>query len=330
MMLGEPGPGPAPCTRIERTRLCMGVPARVTVDFEPGREAAAEAAIDRAFVLLAALDADLSDYRLDSELNRVNAAAGAGAVSIGEPLMSVLRVSAKVAAASDGAFDATVGPAAQLWRRARKTGELAGEPELAAARRLVDWRSVELDPAAGAARLTTPGMRLDLGAIGKGFAAQRAVDQLKVDGFPRAMVALAGDIAVGDPPRGTKGWSIEVSPSDDRGIGQVVPFANQAISTSGGAEQFVEIAGRRYSHIVDPRTGLGSPVGVTVSVIAPRGEWADALSTAAAVVLARGGGGESELAVARMLGVCPGSRAIVERRADDGRAVRSEIEPAAR
>jgi thiamine biosynthesis lipoprotein len=168
-------------------------------------------------------------------------------------------------------------------------------------------------------------MRLDLGGIGKGFAAQRALDQLRAQGRPRAMVALAGDIAVGEEPRWGGPWRIEISPSDERGSGHIVELANQAISTSGHTEQFVEIAGRRYSHIVDPRTGLGTPGGVMVSVIAPRGEWADALSTAAVVMLSRG---EPESSVARMFSVFPGSKAFVERRSPDGRPIRSVIDAA--
>jgi thiamine biosynthesis lipoprotein len=320
----EPGVGAGPVTRIERTRLCMGVPARITVDFDAyADQQPIEDAIDRAFAVLAALDSELSDYMIDSEVNRVNAAAGGAPVAIEEPLASVLTIATEVSRASDGAFDATVGPASLAWRRAKKSGELPSEEELARVRPLVNWRALDLDPARGTARLPVPGMRLDLGGIGKGFAAQRALDRLRADGFPRAMVALAGDIAVGEAPSRGRLWRIEISPSDDRAVGNTVALENQAVSTSGDTQQFVEINGRRFSHIVDPRTGLGTPGGVTVSVVAPRGDWADALATAAVNMLSRG---EPDASVAAMLRVCPGSRAIVQRRTPDGRPERTTID----
>jgi thiamine biosynthesis lipoprotein len=311
-------------TRTERTRLCMGVPARITVDHATGEDEKVEAAIERAFALLASLDTALSDYMLASELNRVNAAAGGPPVAVGADLLSVLATARDVSRASDGAFDASVGPASLLWRETRRSGVLPGEDELARVRVLVDWRKVELDECTRTVRLAQPGMRLDLGGIGKGYAARRAVERLRDEGFPRAMVALSGDIAVGDAPIGARAWRIEVSPTDDRGLGREVDLERAAISTAGDAEQFVEIGGRRYSHIVDPRTALGTPGGVMVSVVSPVGEWADALDTAAVVMLSRGA---TESAVATMLAQFPGSWAIVERRDAKGRPVRSEIRP---
>ncbi len=316
-------------TRIERTRLCMGVPARIVVEFGVGDEEHAEKAIERAFKLLESYDAAMSDYRVDSDLSRVNAAAGGAAVKVAGSLVTALEVAREVSLASDGAFDATIGPASQLWRRVRDVRALPPEEEIAAVRRLVNWRDVEVDRSAGTVRLARAGMRLDLGGIGKGFAVQRAAMQLRGAGFGGVMVALSGDIALGDAPKGTNGWKIEVSSAASGGDDEVtLELHNCAVSTSGDMEQFVEIGGvggRRYSHIVDPRTALGTPGGVMVTVISARGEWADALDTAAVVMLSRG---ESEDAVARMLGQFPGSRAIVERRGADGTVVRSEIEGA--
>lgn len=320
-------------TRIERTRLCMGVPARIVVEVAKGDEPDAERVIERAFNLLDSHDRVMSDYRLDSDLSRVNAGAGGPPVKVRSDLIAVLTVGAEVSRASGGAFDATVGPASQLWRGARRARELPPQPEIDAARGLVDWHQVDLDPLAGTVRLARPGMRLDLGGIGKGFAVQRAVTLVRGAGFRAAMVALAGDIAVGDPPHldpqvRAPGWNIEVSgddgADDDQGGAVLLTLSCEAVSTSGDSQQFVEIGGRRYSHIVDPGTALGTPGGVAVTVIAPYGEWADALSTAAVVMLSRG---KSDDEVKHMLSAFPGSRAIVERRGADGELVRTTIDP---
>ena len=161
---------------------------------------------------------------------------------------------------SDGAFDVTVGPYVRLWRFARKRKVLPTPAEIATARAAVGWQKLRLDPRARTVTLLVPNMRLDLGSIGKGYAADQALQILKGRGIDRALVAASGDIAVGNPPPGQRGWKVGIARLWWRH--QRAPLAplllhNAGISTSGDTEQFIEINGVHYSHIVNPATGLG-------------------------------------------------------------------------
>jgi thiamine biosynthesis lipoprotein len=145
------------------------------------------------------------------------------------------------------------------------------------------WRLLELDGRLRTARLRKPGMRLDLGGIGKGYADDCAQQVLKEHGIRSALVQAGGDIVVSDPPPGKAGWRIEVPNAREPGAPPVL-FANSAISTSGDLEQSVEIGGRRYSHIVDPRSGQPLTDRIQVTIVALDGLTSDGLSTAVSVL----------------------------------------------
>lgn len=256
----------------------MGVAARIVL-WAPS-SGAAERAARAAFARFAALEDVTSDYRPTSELMRLCARAGGPPVSISPDLFRVLGQAQTIARRSGGAFDVTVGPYVALWRRARRSGMLPALGELREARGLVGWQKLRLDPARRTALLTVRGMRLDLGGIAKGDACDQAQRELKRHGVTRALVEAGGDIVASGAPPGAAGWRIELAGSGSR----VLTLANRAVSTSGDTEQFVEIRGRRYAHIVDPRTGLGLTDRVAATVIAPDGLTSDPLATAACVL----------------------------------------------
>jgi thiamine biosynthesis lipoprotein len=181
---------------------------------------------------------------------------------------------------TEGAFDATAGPYVKLWREARSAGRRPDEAALRAARSAVGWSKMHIDPESRTVALLAPGMSLDLGGIAKGYAVDRAVRRLRELGFNQSLVALAGDIAVGDPPPRTDGWRIAIaSRTTIKPDSHVLLLSNACVSTSGDAEQFIEIAGVRHSHVIDPRTGLGITNGTTATVVADRGEVADGLAS---------------------------------------------------
>jgi thiamine biosynthesis lipoprotein len=275
LLAGCAAPRGVPLQRFEYRQIHMGVETRIVL-FAPD-SARAVGASRAAFARIAALDASLSDYRDDSELMRLSRHPVGQPVPVSDPLWRVLEQAQSLAQLSAGAFDVTVGPAVQLWREARRTGVYPAPDALAEARARSGWRHLRLDPSARTATLLVPGMRLDLGGIAKGFAADEAIATLREHGVTRALVEMGGDIVVGDPPPGRSGWEVRIA--DAGGAPPVIQIAGAAISTSGDAVQWVEIGGARYSHVIDPRTGLALRESATATVIAPSGVLSDGLST---------------------------------------------------
>jgi thiamine biosynthesis lipoprotein len=203
-----------------------------------------------------------------------------------------LRAAQQLSRRSDGAFDATVGPLSVLWRRARRLAEMPDPARLVEARSVVGADKLELDEDRRTARLIAPGMRLDLGGIAKGFAADEAARVLDRNGIGAALIAAGGDIVVTGPPPGAPGWRIAVVSLEgaDRPPAEYLTLHHAAVSTSGDAEQFVALiapgtADRvRYSHIIDPRTGLAITGHSSVTIVAPDGTTSDGLATAVAVL----------------------------------------------
>ena len=240
-----------------------------------------------AFSRVRELDQIFSDYKNDSETMRLCESAGSGqAVKVSAELFHVIRKSLEISEKSDGAFDVTVGPLVQLWRRARKQKILPNGDEIIAAKGLVGWKFVKLDEVTQSVELKRKGMRLDFGGIAKGFIAQNVSQLLREKGHQQTLVAVAGDIVAGDAPPNTPGWKVGIAPLDrpNGAVSRLLLLKNCAISTSGDAFQFAEINGTRYSHIVDPRTGLGLTQRSSVTVLADDGTTADALATAICVL----------------------------------------------
>lgn len=269
----------------------MGVEFQVVLYATSAEQA--EAAIDAAMRRIAELDKALSDYDLESELSKLsetshgsrNAAGHFPAVPVSADLWNVLSAAQEISRQSAGALDVTIGPLTKLWRRARRWKELPEESQLAEARASIGWQALKLDNGARTAELLLPKMRLDLGGIAKGYAAEEAVKQAVAKGVTRVLVRGSGDIAAADPPPGERGWRVGIAPLDPtQEPSRFVEIAHTCISTSGDAQQHLVVNGRRYSHILDPRTGLGVPGRSSVTVIAPRGTVADGLDTAISVL----------------------------------------------
>jgi thiamine biosynthesis lipoprotein len=268
-------------SRFEYATVAMGGKARVVV-YAADEDAAAEAA-RAAFAEIERLEQVLSDYRPSSEIRRFQAAAVPGVWQpVSADLLDAIDRAERVSRATSNAFAITVGPAVALWRRAGETGIRPPWDELDAARRLSDPALIETDASGGAARVLADGMKIDFGGIGKGLAADAARRVLRERKITACLVDLGGDLALGDPPPGKRGWSVRI----ETGLGEhrEVALANTCIATSGDAERSVEIGGVRYSHIVDPRTGRALMARRAATVIDPDGATADALASAACVL----------------------------------------------
>jgi thiamine biosynthesis lipoprotein len=272
--------------RREYAELHMGVATRLVLYARDDADAraAARAAFDR----IAALEDNMSDWRPASESRRLERRPGAW-VPVSRELYAVLARAVEIARESGGAFDPTVGPIVAVWREARRTRRLPSAATLDSARALVGWRKLALDPARRRVHLATPGMRLDLGAIAKGWILQDALGVLRARGVTRALLEAGGDIVVGDAPPGRPGWRIETPGAGPEVAARAGALVRGAVATSGPAEQSVVIDGVAYSHVVDPRTGVALTDARQATVVARDGATADALATALTVLDARRG-----------------------------------------
>lgn len=295
--------------RFEFTQIEMAVTVRIVL-YSPDLASATMAAKD-AFARIHALNHILSDYDPESELRKLCDTSGEGsAIHVSAELWKVLEHAQRVAERSDGAFDVTVGPIVRLWRRARRQKVLPMPEELQKARELVGYRFVRLDPKRQTVELLKKGMRLDLGGIAKGYAMDEALADLARHHVQRAMVEAGGDLRLGDPPPGRKAWRVGI-PLLDEPHGESAAYleiANSAVSTSGDLIQFVEIAGKRYSHVVDPRTGQALTDHCRVMVVGPEGMAADAISKAVGVLGPKAG--------LKLIDETPGLAAMVTRSPD--------------
>jgi FAD:protein FMN transferase len=323
----------APARRYEFAEIHMGTQFRIIL--YSANEKLARHAAQKAFHRIARLDATMSDYKETSELNRFCRKAAKNPVTISADLFRILSHSQRLAKRSEGAFDVTVGVVVRLWRRARRTGTLPEAQRLAQALALTGYEKLHLDARSRGAWLEEEGMLLDLGGIAKGFAADEAMRVLRQLGIRSALVAAGGDIVVSDAPPQKNGWLVAVAALPGEGkagqidasvaagdagarpaaAGQVANLwlSNAAVSTSGDAEQFVEIDGVRYSHIVDPRTGVGVKGQSSVTVVARRGRDSDGLATAVSVL-----GPERGL---RLIEATPGAAALMIRKTAGGLAL---------
>ena len=263
----------------------MGSPFHLV--FYAPDSATANTVATAAYHLVDSLNAIFSDYMEESELNALSKTAGSGKfVSVSPLLFDVLARSKQAALSSDGAFSVTIGPLSRLWRRARKTQKFPTKDEVLAAKQKAGIGNLLLDPGTGSVKLAIPGMQLDMGGIAKGYAAQAVIDYLQTQGVTSALADAGGDMACSSPPPGKKGWTvgINVPGKEDDLLAETITISNCAVATSGDVYQYLEHVGKRYSHIIDPRTGYGVLFQRNVTVLAPDGATADWLATACSIL----------------------------------------------
>src|SRR5688572_28380660 len=284
----SPNPAAPELRRFEFVREKLGGPFRIVL-YAPD-QASADRAAEAGFTRVDALNHALSDYDPESEISRLSQRTLAGPmpepVAVSQDLWRVLERGQELARQTDGAFDVTVGPFMRLWRRSRDLRELPTQERIDQTRRSVGHHHLRLDPQRRTAQLTAPRMRLDVGGLALGYIADETVAAVSAAGAPRILVDAGGEISVGDAPPGRRGWRVAVQSltSPDETTGRYVEVKRACVTTSGDTRRFVEIGGRRYSHIIDPRTGLGLTRRIGATIICRDGMTADALDTAVCVL----------------------------------------------
>lgn len=250
-------------------------------------KATANKAAQSAYKKVNELNSIFSDYDPKSKLMLLCATSKKGhPVKVSGDLLEVLLSAQVLSCKSDGAFDVTVGPMVKAWRRARHSRMLPSKRKIEMLKKRVGWQYLSINLVKGTVELQKEKMLLDLGGIAKGYAADEALKVLKKHGISRALIDAGGDIVVGDRPPGKKGWKIGIAAlrKPNAPPTQFIFLENAAVATSGDAYQYLEMRGKRYSHIVNPHNGLGLTTRSSVSVIAPTGIQSDSLASAVSVL----------------------------------------------
>jgi thiamine biosynthesis lipoprotein len=267
--------------RFEYQQPQMGVPFRIILYARDEREA--ENAATAAFKRIEELNHILSDYETDSEISELSRSSGKNLeTKVSNDLWNVLSKAQEISEQSNGAFDITVGPCVGLWRKGRREKKLPSSEQIEHFRERVGYKNLILNKKSRTAKLLKPEMRLDVGGIAKGYAADEAIKTLRRFGIRSALVAASGDLSIAEPPPGKEGWKVEIA-GYDRPDGPPASYAllsNCGVSTSGDLFQRVEIDGIRYSHVLNPYTCIGMTNHALATVIAKTDTLADALAKA--------------------------------------------------
>ncbi len=269
-------------------RLVMGTFARVII-VAPNSNIAQKAAAD-AFAAIEKVDNLMSDFKADSDIGIVNKEAFQREVQVSEDTFEVIQRSIGFSKLTDGTFDITVGPLMDLFRKSKETEIVPTQEEIENAKAKTGYEKLILNAASKTVRFTVEGMRLDLGGIAKGYGVDKAIEAIQKTGAIGALVDIGGNIrCFGIPAKGKKTWLVGIQDPNEAekknsGLVMTLKITNESISTSGNYQQFVIIEGKRYSHIIDRKTGTGTAGLSSVTIITDNATDADALSTAVTVM----------------------------------------------
>ncbi|MDA7916375.1 FAD:protein FMN transferase [Verrucomicrobia bacterium] len=275
---------PISLTRYEQTRPQMGTLFTITLYAPDG--ATATNAFDSAFARVSELNLIFSDYEKKSEISILINQVEEETRNISPELTYLLARCRDLHQQTDGAFDPTLGLMIQHWRRARRQRQLPTEETITQVRKHIGFEKLTFDQADRTIRIVAPELMIDFGGIAKGYAADEAMQTINAHGITRVLIAASGDILAGEPPPGESTWTIGVQSADvtENNFTTLLQLRNQAASTSGDASQHALINGRKYSHIVDPKTGIGLTERIGVTILAKDATTSDSLATAVSVL----------------------------------------------
>jgi thiamine biosynthesis lipoprotein len=274
----KPAPAkPAAAVTAKRAQVLMGTMVEITA--VAPNETLAQAALTAGFQEIRRLEQMLSTWIETSELSRVNRAAGQEPVGVSEETFALLRLALEIAEYTEGGFNIAIGPAVRLWN-IPEAPRIPSDMELEIAAQYADYHNIHLDPARRTVLLEKPGMKIDVGGIGKGFAAEKATAVMREVGAAGGLVAVAGDFRVFGRRADGTAWPVGIQhPRRNGNVLATLDSIDEAVSTSGDYERFFIKDGIRYHHILDPETLQPARLCQSVTIIAPDATWADALAT---------------------------------------------------
>ncbi len=246
----------------------------------------AETLAARCFLLVDHYNMIFSDYDNNSELSKLCLTAGSGYQPVSQPIMELLAEAEKAWQLSQGTYDVTAGPVVKCWREARKEKKIPAGVVLQQKMALTGFDKIRLNPAEQSVCLPLKGMELDFGGIAKGYIAKKVLELLAAEGITQALADAGGDMVMSNPPPGKDGWTIGITIPEQTPLllPKKLAVSNAAVATSGDAYQYMVHDGKKYSHIIDPRTGYGITHQKNVTVVSPDATTADWLATACSIL----------------------------------------------
>lgn len=274
---------PAFAATVKVKRPAMG--SRFEITAVHRNESEARAAVEAAYDEIERIEAMISSWRETSETSEINRKAGVASVEVSPDLFNLIRRSIRVSRLTGGAFDITFDTVGRLWDFKTRSASPPSKSAINEALGSIGYQQIVLDEARHTVFLSKPGARIGFGAIGKGHAANRAVFVLKELGVSGGVVNAGGDLVIFGRQEDGSPWRIGIAnPVDHEAVFAYIETTEQAVVTSGDYENYIEIDGKRYSHILDPRTGWPVDELRSVTIVCPDGELADALATGVSVL----------------------------------------------
>lgn len=267
----------------QRTLKLMGSRFDITVVAEDSVEG--NGYIDLAVEEIKRIESLISSWDPHSQTSEINRNAGIKPVVVDPELFQLIQRSLGISKLTDGAFDITFASMEDIWKFDGSMNAMPSKSQIANSVALVAYQNIELDPEMSSVYLRLKGMRIGFGAIGKGYAADKAKELLRSKGVKAGIINASGDMNTWGNQANGEEWKIAITnPMDKSKVFALLPISDKAVVTSGDYEKFVTIKGKRYSHIIDPRTGYPSSGIISVTVFAPKAELADALATSVFVM----------------------------------------------
>lgn len=267
----------------KRVLKLMGSRFEITVVSE--NEAKANEEIDLAISEISRIEKLISSWDPNSQTSKINKNAGIKPVKVSAELFDLIKRAKSISELTDGAFDISYASMDALWKFDGSMTKMPSEEKIKASVAKIGYKNIVLDPKDQSVFLKITGMKIGFGAIGKGYAADKAKELLMKKGVVAGIINASGDMNTwGQQPDGSE-WKVAITnPLNKNNAFALLPIDNEAVVTSGNYEKYVIFNGKRYTHIIDPRTGYPATGIVSATVFAPRAELADALATSVFVM----------------------------------------------